>query len=712
MAKLHYGMCNFCDSACGLEIELEGDRILSIRGDKQNTFTRGHICPKGVAQQDLYNDPDRLRRPVRKKGDDWEEVSWDEALDCAGRGLAEVQKKYGRDALGVYWGNPVSHDYGALLCLLPFLKGLRTKNIYSANSVDSLARMLVSFLVYGNQAVIPIPDIERTDYMLIIGANPVISHGSVMTAPDCRKRLREIRERGGKIVVIDPRRTETAAIADRHYFIIPGSDSLFLFAFLDVLFKENLANPGGLGSKLEGLDLLRQCAAQFPPEKAAPAVGISADQIRTLAREFAAAPSAVGYGRMGISTQEFGSLATWLIDAINLVTGNAGKPGGAMFASPAVDLLWLSKLLSQPGFFNRWQSRVSGLPEFNGEFPVAALAEEMETPGPGQIKAMVILAGNPVLSLPNGAGLDRALAKLDYLVAIDFYISETARHADIILPPLSPLETDHYPILELSMGIRNHARYAPALFPRPQGSKPLWEIMTDLVNSVEKHSGVFSSIIGSMKRKVLYYFDPPSQLNLLLKYGPRKMSLRELKEHPHGIDLGPLQPGADKVICTKNGLIALVPPELAKDVERLQAKLDPARRLDQDQLLLVSRRTLRSINSWMHNSPTLVRGRNQCFLMMHPEDAKQRGVAPGQAVTVASRIGKIQVPVEISDEMMPGVVSMTFGWGHGRTGTRLSVASQHAGVSMNDIVDESLYDQVSGISVLDGIPVKVSASPG
>jgi anaerobic selenocysteine-containing dehydrogenase len=236
--------------------------------------------------------------------------------------------------------------------------------------------------------------------------------------------------------------------------------------------------------------------------------------------------------------------------------------------------------------------------------------------------------------------------------------------------------------------------------------------MTDLLFSVEKHSGVFPSVIGSLKRKALYYFDPSFQLNLLLKYGPRKLSLRELKQHPHGMDLGPLQPGADKVICTKNGLIHLVPPELAKDVERLKGKLDPQRRLEKDQLLLISRRTLKSINSWMHNSPTLVSGRNQCFLMMHPDDAKPRELAQGQVVTVSSRIGKIQVPVEISDEMMPGVVSMTFGWGHGRPGTRLSVAAQHAGVSMNDIVDESLFDQVSGISVLDGIPVKVSAGPG
>ena len=696
--------------ACGLEIESDGREILAIRGDKQNTFTRGHICPKGIAQQDLYNDPDRLRKPMRRKGTSWEEISWDAALEEAGENLAAAQKKYGRDALGVYWGNPASHDFGSLLSLIPFVKGFRSKNIYSANSVDSLSRMLVSVFIYGSQAAIPIPDLERAQYFLILGSNPAVSQGSAMTAPDCRRRLLEIRDRGGKMVVIDPRRTETARIADRHYFIVPGTDAWFLFAFLDVLFKEKLIASGALSGKMEGLENLAECAALFPPEKVAGAVGISAAEIRELARDFAGAESAVCFGRMGTSTQEFGSIATWLIDAINIVTGNLGRIGGSLFPSPGVDLLWFSKLTRQLGDFNRWQSRVTKLPEFNGEFPVAGLAEEMETPGPGQIKALVTLTGNPILSLPNGPRLERAFEKLDYMVSIDFYINETSRHANLILPPVTALESEHYPILELGLSVRNHARFSAAVIPKPPEEKYLWEIMVDLVAALEKHSGFFSSVVGGIKHQALKVFHPERQLGLLLRLGPRRIKLRELKKHPHGLDLGPLEAGVERALCRKNRLLNLAHPALVKDVERLKAKLEAPPRPGEGELQLISRRTLRSINSWMHNSERLVKGRDQCTLMMHPEDAKARGVSAGQAVTVSTKVGAIQVPVEITDEMMPGVVSMAFGWGHHRPGTRMRVAAEHAGVSMNDIVDETWYDRVSGISVLDGLPVKVSAS--
>ncbi len=708
MSKTHYGICNFCDSICGLQIEHDGKNIISIRGDRQNQFSRGHICPKGIAQQDLYNDPDRLRRPVRRKGGGWEEVSWAEAFAEAGSRIAAIQKKYGNDAIAVYYGNPTSHNYSSLLVLVPFVKGFKTRNIYSATSVDSLTRMLVSLLVYGSQALLPIPDIERTELLMIIGANPVVSNGSVMAAPDCKKRLMEIRERGGKIFVIDPRRTETAAIADAHYFIRPGTDALFLLAMLNTMFKEEIANPGKLNLMIDGLDRLKEIAAEYPPERVADTVGIASEDIKALARDFLSSPKAVCYGRMGTSTQEFGSLATWLVDAVNIVTGNLDRPGGAMFTTPAVDLVGLAKLLRQPGFFNRWQSRVSGLPEFNGEFPVAALAEEIETPGPGQIKALVTNAGNPILSLPNGRRLDRAFEKLEFMASIDFYINETTRHADIIFPPTTSMETDHYSILEHAMGIRNTAHYAPALFPKPEGARHNWEIQLDLIYHIERNRSALSSGLGWIKHSALYFFSPQRQLNFLLRLRPYKLSIEKLKEFPHGIDLGPLESRIDKVISTPNRRINLVPEILTGDLERLQKKLGPEESLSEGEFLLISRRTLRSMNSWMHNSLRLVKGKNRCTLMMSPEDADRSGLEMGQQVIVTSRVGEIRAPLEVTDEMMPGVVSLTFGWGHAREGSMMSVAREHAGVSMNDITDECLYDKVSGISVLDGIPVTVS----
>jgi len=710
MSSIHFGICDFCDSACGLEIESEAGRIIFIRGDKEHSFSRGHICPKGIAHQDLHYDPDRLRAPVRKKGSEWEEVTWEDALEDAGSRLAEIQRKYGRDALALYYGNPIGHNYGSLLCLVPFVKGFKTKNVFSATSVDQLTRTLVSLLVFGNQAILPIPDIERTDYFLILGANPVVSNGSIMTASDCKNRLLEMRKRGAKMVVVDPRRNETAEIADAHYFIRPGSDALFLLSMLNVIFAQGLADPGDLGKKIKELDRLKEIAKDFPPSRVTKATGLSEKDLRTIAADFASAKKAVCYGRRGISTQEFGTLATWLCDALNIITGNVDRPGGAMFTTPAVDLVGLAKLLRQPGFFDRWKSRVSGLPEFNGEFPAASFAEEILTSGPGQIRGLITMAGNPALSLPNTRRIEQALKSLEFMVSIDFYINETTRFANLILPPTGPMENDHYPILEYNMSVRNFVHYTSALFPKPAGAKHNWEIMLDLLYHLEKHSGAASFALGWLKRKALYWLRPDRQLNLLLKLGPHKLSLKKLKMHPHGIDLGPLEPRLDKIISTKDRKINLVPEKLVADLARLEERIEQWSSPNKDEFLLVSRRSLRSNNSWMHNSPRLVKGKQDCTLIMNKGDAGRLGLINGQLARVSTQIGEIKVPVEITDDIMPGVVSMPFGWGHNQEGVKLRVAKEHAGVNVNEVTDEKLYDVFSGISILDGIPVKVAKS--
>ena len=709
MTEVHYGICNFCDSTCGLEIQLDGKNILSIRGDRQDPFSRGHLCPKGPAHKDLYEDPDRLRHPVKREGKSWKEISWDEALDEVGRQSAKIQKTSGMDSLALYFGNPAAHNYRTLLTLLPFIGSLRTRSVYSANSVDAHPRMLVSLLLYGNQALLPIPDIERTHYLLILGGNPVISHGSVMGAPDTKKRLNEIQGRGGKIVVIDPRRTETAEIADTHYFIRPGTDAMFLLAMLHTLHKEGLFKPGRLAALIYGLEDLIEIVERFSPDRVSEAVGIKASEIQSLARDFASAPSAVCYGRMGTCTQEFGCLSTWLIDVVNIVTGNLDCPGGAMFTTPAADLAGLAKVLRQTGQFNRWQSRIGRLPEFNGEFPVAALADEMETRGPGQIKGLITLAGNPVLSCPNGRRLDRALKKLEFMVSIDLYVNETTRHADIILPPTTSLECDHYPILEHSMGIRNIAHYTAAALPKLNTSKHDWEILLEFIKQVHSYRGRIPSFLGKVLCSAGHLIGPERILDLLLRTGPHRLTLKELKKHPHGIDLGPLEPRIEKVLNTKNRRINLLPKELQPDIGGLETKLVKGEGPHKDSLLLVSMRTMKSMNSWLHNCPSLVRGSNRCVLLMHPSDARSRGLRTGQTVRVRSRVGRIEVPLRVSDEVMPGVVCMPFGWGHNRIGSRLSVAKAHAGASMNDIVDDSLFDRVSGTSVLDGIPVNVTS---
>lgn len=712
MSETHYGICNFCDASCGIEIEHEGRRILGIRGDAKDPFSKGHICPKAVAQKDLLDDPDRLRWPVRRVNGRWERMTWDDALAEVSRRIVDVQREHGSDAVGMYFGNPMGHSYQSLLALVAFARYLGTKNIYSSNSVDSHPRTLVSMLLYGNLALLPVPDVERTSYFVVMGANPLVSNGSVMTAPDVKKRLEAIRERGGKLIVIDPRRTETAAIADRHHFIRPGTDAFLLLAVLHELNRLGKLRPGALSAIIDGLPELIALVERFPPARVSRMVGIEVAAIETLAAEFAEARSAVWYGRMGTSTQEFGCLSTWLIDVINIVTGNFDREGGAMFTTPAVDLAGVARWLGESGSFNRWKSRVGGLPEFNGEFPVAGLADEIQTPGRGQVRAFITLAGNPVLSTPNGRRLDEAFGQLDFMVSIDFYINATTRHADIILPPATALEYDHYPLLEYAMAVRNFARYAPALCPPEDDVRPDFRILTDLMARLGRLRGG-AHILASMGARALASgIESGAVLDLLLRVGPHRMTLKELKNKPHGVDLGPLKPRIRDVLGTKDRRIHLMPASLTADIARLEERLREDERLragPEMAFSLISRRTLRSMNSWLNNSPRLIKGPDRCTLAMHPRDAASLGLDESRRVEITSRVGSIRAVVEVSDDMMPGVVSMPYGWGHNREGAKLSVAGRHTGASMNDVTDERLYDAVSGTSVLDGIPVTIRA---
>jgi anaerobic selenocysteine-containing dehydrogenase len=708
MPDVHHGFCNFCDAMCGLAIEIEGDRILSIRGDKQNPFSKGYVCPKGIAQQDVHNDPDRLRKPIRRRGKDWEEIGWEEAIDEVGEQVAALQKKHGNDSLAVYFGNPISHNYASLLQLVPFVRGFRTKNVYSSGSVDSFSRMLVSQLMYGSPAALPVPDLGRTNYFLIIGANPAVSNGSIMTAPDCKRRMRELRERGGKLVVIDPRRTETADMADEHHFIRPAADALFLVAFLQVFFAEGLSRPHRFPVPVDGLDDVRKFVADFPPERVAPHVGIEPNTIRRLARDFARADGAACYGRMGTSVQSFGALATWLIDVINLVSGNMDQVGGTMFSKPAVDLVALAKIVGQTGSFGAYRSRVKGLRELNGEFPVAALYDEIVTAGPGQVKGLVTISGNPVLALPNGGRLDALFANLEFMASIDIYLNETTRHAHLILPPTSTLETDHYPLLEAAMAVQNTAQYAPAPFQKKAGTLHDWEIMVKLAGAYGRARGGIAHVTGILHETLGQTLTPPRLLELMLRTGPYKLSLAELKEHPHGIDLGPLAPRMKDVMSTKTGRIDMAPREIREDFARLKATVD-APACHRDDFLLIGRRTLRSMNSWLHNSKRLVTGKSPCVLFMHPDDTRRLGLRDGERVHVTSNRSRVELPLEVTDEVMPGVVCMPYGWGHNREGIRMGVAEKAAGANYNDLVDEEAFDPVSGASVLNGVSVRVTA---
>ncbi len=690
MPEKHYRNCNLCEAICGLEITHENGKILKIEGDKADTFSRGHICPKAVALQDIYEDQNRLRKPVKRTANGWQEISWDEALNEVAEKILDIQIRLGRDAVAIYQGNPSVHNLGTMLTNRDLLKALRTKNNYSATSVDQLPHHFASQLMFGHPFLLPIPNLDRTDFFLILGGNPLASNGSLMTAPDVKNRLEALRKRG-KFIVIDPRRTETAKFASEHFFIKPAADAFFLLALVHTLFAEDLIKPERLAEFTDGIEVLREASSAWTSDQAERMTGIPAAEIKRIAIEFAKAKTAICYGRMGVSVQKFGGLCHWLINSINILTGNFDRPGGAMFTAPAFDLLQTAK---SDQTYHRWQSRVRKLPEFMGELPVAALAEEILTEGEGQIKALVTSCGNPVLSTPNGSQLAQGLEKLEFMVSIDFYLNETTRHANIILPPVSNLESSHYDVIFNSFAVRNIAKYSEPLFTKTEGTKYDWEILQELAHRLSGKVEEFKS-------------EPPEvKLNLGLRFGQYQLSLEKLKSAPHGIDLGELQPALPDRLLTADKRIKLAPEVFLKDLERLKDEAQAANN-EAFPFYLIGRRHLRDDNSWLHNSERLMKGRNRCTVWINSADADELKLENNKKVKISSRVGSVEIPCEITENIARGVVSIPHGYGHTRQGVKLEVAQNYAGVSLNDLTDELAIDVLTGNAALNGVPVRI-----
>ena len=741
-----YATCPLCEATCGLEFEVErngGQRVTSVRGDREDVFSHGFICPKGASLRPLHEDPDRLRAPLVRRDGELVPASWDEAFALIDERLPPLLERHGRDAVAAYVGNPNAHNLSSLLYGRVLLKALGTRNVYSASTVDQMPKQVSAGLMFGTILSVPLADIDRTDHLLILGANPLASNGSLLTAPDMRGRLRAIRERGGKVVVIDPRRSRTAEHADEHHFIRPGTDALALAAMVHTLFDEGLADTGAVAEWVNGEDEVRAAVAELTPERVADACGIAAPELRRMARELAGAPSAAVYGRIGTCTQEFGTLASWLVDVLNVLTGNLDRPGGAMFARAAA---------GQPNSqgeggrgrgvaLGRWHSRVRGLAEAYGELPVACLAEEIDTPGDGQVRALITIAGNPALSTPNSDRLAAALDSLEFMVSLDVYVNETTRHADVILPGPSPLQRSHYDLAFYQLSVRNIARYSPPVL-EPDPTLPAeWETtlrLTGVVTGQGPQADVTAlddfvaaeavrrevsrpggALAGRDAGEIITALGerrgPERLLDLLLRAGPYGdafgvrqdgLTLAALEAAPHGIDLGPLEPRVPDVLRTASGRIELAPEAILADVPRLRESLARAR--DERAMVLIGRRQLRSNNSWMHNVESLVRGKDRCTAHVNPRDAERLGLVDGELALVSSRAGAVQVPVEVTDAVMAGVVSIPHGWGHDARGARMEVAAAHAGINSNVLADETLIDPLSGNAVLNGIPVEVA----
>jgi anaerobic selenocysteine-containing dehydrogenase len=695
--KIHYRTCNLCEAMCGLEIQHKEKKVISIVGDKNDVLSKGHICPKALALKDLYEDKDRLKTPLKRTSSGWKEISWEAAFNEIESEVKRIQQKYGQNAIGTYNGNPNVHNVGLLLYGAPFLRSLKTKQKYSATSVDQLPHHIASLKMFGHQMLIPIPDIDHTDYLLILGANPAASNGSLLTAPGFSQKIKEIQKKGGKVVNIDPRFTETSKISSEHYFINPGKDALFLMSLLHVIFNENLHEIGHLESHLKGIEVIQELVKEFSPEDTSNKIGISVDEIKKIARDFSYANTAVCYGRMGVSTHEFGGICQWLVNVLNIVTNNTDKVGGAMFTKAAIDLVFMTGIKGRTGSFDRYQSRVQNLPEYSGEFPVATLADEILTEGKDQIKAMFCVAGNPVLSTPNGKKVEKALEQLEFMVSIDIYLNETSKHANIILPTTNGLETAHYDLVFHQFAIRNTAKYSSILFEKEENQRHDWQVLNELTQRI---TGIKNPLT------------PEMMLDGMLKYSPYKeanLSVEKLKENPHGIDFGPLKPVLLERLFSKDKKIDLAPAIFVKDVERLKLQLKEKVQTSNSEFpfSLIGRRHLRNNNSWMHNSKLLMTGKNRCTLLIHPKDAKDLNIVDHQKVQIISSINEIELPIEISNEMKPGVVSIPHGFGHNRKGIKLGLAEEKAGESVNDLTDDTMIDVLTGNANFSGTKVKI-----
>lgn len=750
----HFRTCNLCEAMCGIAIEVEDQQILSIKGDKDDPFSKGHICPKAVALKDFHEDPDRLRTPMMRNEDGWQEISWNKAFDLVASKIKGIQKSHGNNAVGSYQGNPNVHHHGNLLFGLPFQEMLKTRNRFSATSNDQLPHMRANLEMFGHQLLFPVPDIDHTDLFILVGGNPAASNGSLMSAPDMLGRMKNVRRRGGEVILIDPRRTETARAADQHLFIRPGTDAFLFLGMLHTLFDEGLIETGRLKGNIDDIAQIQLIASDYSPEVVSPMTGISANQIRELARKLAYTPRASLFGRMGTSTQEFGTLATWLIYVLNIVTNHMDERGGLMFTKPAADVVELAALAGQKGHANRYQSN-SGLPEFGGELPASTMAEQIEMPGPDQIKAMIVIAGNPVISSPNGERLAKAFESLEFMVSVDCYLNETSRLADVILPPTSHLEQSHYDLVFNMFAVRNVAKYSPALFEKPRQARHDWEILLELTRRIGGFN-LKSRAQTEATYQVLKRLGPDGILDIILRIGPygtqipgttqigaffidaiqdlfgpshlvrklmdmgpygapnrslsKGLCTSSLINYPHGVDLGSLQSALPDRLYTRNKRIKLAPASYLQDMSRLRKRSEQFEDfLEPEQLLMIGRRDVRSNNSWMHNSQRLVKGKLRCTALLHPDDAEARGIAEGSDIIVTSRIGSLTIPVTLSKEMMPGVISVPHGWGHDVEGIQLTVASKRPGVNVNAITDDELVDRLGGTSALNGVPVTVRA---
>jgi formate dehydrogenase len=703
--------CRICEPLCGLRVTVEDGKVARIRPDPDHPLSAGFACPKGIAMTDVQNDPDRVLHPLRRRDGGFERVSWDEALDEIGTRLGRILDERSGPALGWYMGNPGAFSYSHPLWVKALLDAVGSPHWYTASSQDVSNRFAASAFLYGSPFLLPIPDLARTDLLLMVGANPLVSHGSVMSAPRVKDQLHAITERGGRVVVVDPRRSETAR-AFEHLAVNPDSDAWLLLSLLHVIFAGGLEDALAIERQASGTEALRALAAKHPPEVTEERTGVPAARVRELARDLARAEHAAVYGRTGSCLGRNGTLVSYLLDALNVVTGNLDREGGAMFGNPPIAFDKVADRIGA-GTYGKVRSRIGGFPEVLGALPASLMAKEIRAPGEGQLRALFVSAGNPVLSVPNGDELEAAMRELDLFVSIDLYVTETNREADFVLPATTFLEREDFPLPFLPLFTTPFVQWTDPLVEPAGEARQEWEV----IEQIAKRVGVVpsSSRLGRVLGRIGLKLSPQRLMDLLLRTGSKGdwfglrrggLSLRKLRDNPHGVVLAEhLEPGVlpDK-IRHRDKRVRLDPPEIIEDAGRLAARngRDP-----EFPLRLIGLRELRSHNSWMHNARLLMRGGRVHAARVHPDDAEDHGIEDGEPCRISSPHGSIELPALVTDEIVAGTVAVPHGWGHQRGGW--SVAREAGGANVNALSSSEPEDleRLAGMAHLNGIPVRI-----
>jgi anaerobic selenocysteine-containing dehydrogenase len=720
-----------------LELTHDGHgNVTRVRGDVEDPYSRGYLCPKGASLGLIDSDPGRLQSPLVRLHGELRPVSWDDAFAEVERLIRPMVRRHGCDSLGLYTGNPIGHDFAMSLYLPVLQRAMKSKQQYSASTLDSTPHTVVAALMFGHQSTVAVPDIDRTDLFLIVGGNPMVSNGSIGAAPDYPARLRALRERGGRLVVIDPVRTETAALADEHILIRPGTDAFLLLAMVRELLAMDPRRDERLAGRTLGREILVHALEPFTPDSVTGRCGVPASTIRRLAHQLVSARTASVYGRLGTTLNRFGTFTSWAMTLLNILSGHLDRPGGMMFAeSAAGSPTTRSQRRPEPLRLGRYFSTVRRAPEVFGEFPAACLAEEILNPAPERLRGLIVVAGNPARSVPNTSAVEAALQELDALVCVDAYVNETSRFAHVVLPAPAPLTRSHFDLMLSNYTVRNVANYSPPLRPVPRNAMAEWRILVRLAQAVDPEGDTSEAEINRRAQQRLVKAvsaqlgiaeaeieaslsgppGPDALLDLRVRSGPfgdhfghrpGGLTLARLAGNLHTTDLGPLRPRLDEVIRTASGRIELAPPMILNHIPRLVAALsetDPP-------LLLIGRRTVRSKNSWLHNIRTLVSGRDRCTLKIHPADAERHGVQTGEMAVVRSAAGSVEVVAEVDDAMAPGVCSLPHGWGHDVSDANRLIARQHPGVNSNQLAEDAELDPIAGTPVLNGISVVVRSA--